>query len=132
MIIKRVNAAIFKLRFGAPSNPINVVNEFESEDDIDFKLNEDGERLTLLSKDKKMISIEKYVQKDGKACLMCYSEQAHFFGFGEKWENWIKGEEKWKCSTVIIHYTFQIPIHCTFPFPFLLCFLLTSLPLVSF
>ena len=118
MIIKRVNAAIFKLRFGAPSNPINVVNEFESEDDIDFKLNEDGERLTLLSKDKKMISIEKYVQKDGKACLMCYSEQAHFFGFGEKMGELDKRGRKMEMlnSDNPLHLPDTDPLYISIPF----------------
>ncbi len=118
MLIKKINVAIFKLKFGAPSNPINVVNEFEFEDDIDFKLKEDGERLTLLSKDKKMIEIEKYVQKDGKACLMCYSEQAHFFGFGEKMGELDKRGRKMEMlnSDNPLHLPDTDPLYISIPF----------------
>ncbi len=82
--LEKINDAIFKIEFGNPSNPIEIAKPFSSEEKTDFKVTSENGKISLLSGEKELASIEKYTLKDGRACLSCHSEQAHFFGFGEK------------------------------------------------
>jgi alpha-glucosidase len=85
MKVEKVNNAVFKLEFGNPSNPVDVTAPFEFKEKTDFEVKErDDGKITLLSRGENLVTIEKYYKENGKACLTCYSEQAHFFGFGEK------------------------------------------------
>ncbi|WP_051962567.1 TIM-barrel domain-containing protein [Mesoaciditoga lauensis] len=85
MNFKKINNAVFKLEFGAPSNPIDITMPFLFEEETDFKVEIDSEgKMIFLTKEEKLATVEKYYEENGKACLICNSKQAHFFGFGEK------------------------------------------------
>jgi alpha-glucosidase len=83
--IEKVNEWLFKMTYGIPKNPFDVVDVIEEKNENTlFKCFEMNEKLLIESKGIDLAEEIGSSAKDGYTSITFHSANGHFFGFGEK------------------------------------------------
>ncbi|MGC8637683.1 MAG: TIM-barrel domain-containing protein [Athalassotoga sp.] len=82
MKIEKLDGSIFKVTYGKPQNPLEVVQNYHAGDSKDFSCTQEDDRLVV--KDKEILITQKSEDFNGIFSVDFSCKDAHFFGFGEK------------------------------------------------
>ncbi len=117
--VERINGTITKLSFGKPSNPVNILSEFEEEGNF-FALKEMAEsgETAIFANEKRVATLKEIHSEEGKTCVKLHSKSSHFLGLGEKIGPVDKKGKKFEMFAMDnpIHLPNTDPLYISIPF----------------